>query len=217
MNANAAPAPMFALLLALMVAAGAIYVMAKLINNAQTRNLGVGILAAIGLILGFVLLGWTSHRVEVGQPATVDYRVRPNSESPWQNGTMRVEADGSATQTYFAPTVVESGYGISNWARWSVIALVIVAIIVASRSRQAAVVVAGVAVVAALGFVYAARSSSRTQIASPIVIHEPAQTAPVPAQCPCLFILPRCRSTATTQFKFPTTTPIQRPPLKSPA
>ncbi len=134
---------------------------------------------------------------------------------------MRIEADGSATQTYLAPTFVESSYGISNWARWSVIALVIVAIIVASRSRQAAVVVAGVAVVAALGFVYAARSSSRPQIAtSPIIIREPAQTAPVPAQPPVPVHPPSLPQHGTAQLPHTnysdTTTAAEKPRLNKP-
>jgi hypothetical protein len=189
MNANAS-APMFAWLVILAIAAGVIYLIAKLINNPQTRNLGVGILAAIGVILGFLLLTWSSERLE--RPATpvasADYRVRSDSGAPWQEHSMRVEADGSVTQTYAVPSVVhESGPHTANWARWSVIGLVIVAIIVASRSRQAAVMIAGVAVVAALGYVFAARSSSvpRQVAIMPPIVTEPARfTSPAEAPAP---------------------------------
>jgi hypothetical protein len=187
MSTNGPQIETFGMLLILLLAAGAIWFIARLINNPQTRNLGVGILAGIGILLGFVLLTWTSERAEVRTPvASVDYRVRTDSGSPWQERSMRVEADGSVTQTYSVPTAVyEGGYGITNWARWSVIGLVIVAIIVASRSRPAAVVIAGVAVVAALGFVYAARSR-QVALVPPIVVspQPPPVHSPAPYPAP---------------------------------
>jgi hypothetical protein len=135
--------------------------------------------------------------------ASVDYRVRADSDVPWQERSMRVEADGSVTQTYSVPTAVyEGSYGITNWARWSVIGLVIVAIIVASRSRPAAVVIAGVAVVAALGFVYAARSR-QVALVPPIV-----ESAERPAVAPM--------HEAPAPYPAPTHPPDSQPAVEQP-